>query len=235
MKKYFLKLLLINLVFTTCKKKTDIQVRLYNPYLDEYVQGATVAIIERKGNEGGGILTGEVSCKEVATAKTDASGIAIFNETKLKRREGYVYYPVTKEAWGVLNNYPCGGYNGKYITKGKYNTIIKSDRTDGGVVRVQYNNLFNTAMSGDSIYVNAYVITNYDPELGHDVGGAGVHGNFIAFDSSLSPYPSIKYYDSNINGKIIINIRKRKMGIVSARVDTVKAYPNQTTTIQINW
>lgn len=231
----FIILLFFTLLFTTCKKKTDIRVMLYNPYLDEYVQGATIAIIERKGNAGGGIFAGGVSCKEIATATTDASGTAIFNDTKLKKREGYVYYPVTKEAWGITNSYPCGGYNGAFLTKGGTNTIIKSDRTDGGIVKVQYNNLFSPAVNGDSIYVFAYVITNYDPELGHDIGGAGVHGNFIAFDSSQSPYQSPKYYESNINGKIIVKIRKRKMGVVTTTIDTIKAYPNQTTTIQVNW
>lgn len=232
---FFSSLFLI--VFSACKKSTDIVVKLYNPYLDEYVSGATIAIIERKGDSGGGLFSGSASCREIATDVTDENGVAVFNNTKLKTRKGYVYFPVLKEAWGLTNDYPCGGYNGKLIDKGGNNSFVKSDRTIDGVLQIQYSNLFNPAIAGDSINFVVERIVGYDPELGQNLLGGGVYRTRIeAFDSSLPPYPTvINYQDSKINGKFKVYFRKRKMGVATDTSYIVKAYPNQSNIIQINW
>ena len=39
---------------TTCKRKTTITIRVFNPALDEYVANAKVVLIERKGEGSGG-------------------------------------------------------------------------------------------------------------------------------------------------------------------------------------
>lgn len=232
---FFSSLFLIAL--GACKKSTDIEVKLYNPYLDEYVSGATIAIIERKGDSGGGVFSGSASCREIATDVTDENGVAVFNNTKLKTRKGYVYFPVLKEAWGLTNDYPCGGYNGKLIDKGGNNSFVKSDRTNDGIVKIQYNNLFNPAAMGDSIYATADRLYGYDPELGQDVGGGGLYSGIIeAYNVSQAPYPNILIgQDTKINGRFKIHVRKRKMGMVTDTSYIVKAYPNQTTIIQVNW
>jgi hypothetical protein len=52
----FLVMVLVSL--TTCKRKTTITLRVFNPALDEYVANAKVVLIERKveGSGGSGIL-----------------------------------------------------------------------------------------------------------------------------------------------------------------------------------
>ena len=232
--KYFL-IIVLALIVTACKKKTDIEIKLYNPYLDEYVKGATIAIIERKGNAGGGLFSGNATCKEVATSVTDENGIAMFDNTKLKTRDGYVYYPVLKEAWGITKNYSCGGYNGNFIKKGVVNSIIKSDRTDGGNLSMQYNNLFSPAILGDSLYAFALKLSGYDPELGRILEGSGGIAGVQAYDPLLS-YPStILSNNTKINGRFEVYIRKKKNGVVTVFTDTIKSYPNQTTIIQVDW
>jgi hypothetical protein len=224
-------------IIISCKKKTDIEVKVYNPYLDEYTSGATIAIIERKGTAGGGIFAGSASCKEIATAVTDVNGVAVFNDTKLKRREGYEYYPVIKEAWGTTNNYPCGGYNGVLLDKGKTNTIIKSDRSDGGDIKIQYSNLFNPAIIGDSIYIIGTRISGYDPELNHVVGETGGFlGRMEKYDFAKPSYPNLMVDNGpKLNGRFRLYIFKKKLGVITTTIDTIKAYPNETKIVQVNW
>jgi hypothetical protein len=236
MKSFIYLIICLILSCIACKKKTDIEVKVYNPYLDEYTSGATIAIIERKGTAGGGIFAGSASCNEIATAVTDVNGVAVFNDTKLKRREGYEYYPVIKEAWGKTNHYPCGGYNGALLDKGKTNTIIKSDVTDGGNIRIQYNNLFNPALYGDSINFSFNRLGGIEPESQQNIGKAYVAGRIEEFNVSTPAYSSsfisnpFPYY-----GRFIIFIRKKKLSIVTTTIDTIKVYPNEAKIIQVNW
>lgn len=226
------------ITFTTCKKKTNVEVTVYNPYLNEYVKKATLAIIERKGYAPGGLFSGNDGCKEVAEAITDENGKAFFSEEKLKRRENYLYYVVIKNAWGQTYNYPCYGYGGDYLSKGGNNTVIRSDRNSDGIVKFQYFNLFTPAQAGDSIYATAVSLSFKDPESGHYVGGGGVNNGVIAeFDPAKAPYPTFldAAYPTKYAGIFIVKVRKRKMGIVSEYTDTVKAYPNQTTIIKVEW
>lgn len=222
------------MVFTTCKKKTDIEVKVYNPYIEEYVANATVVIVAKKGESGGGLFSGRASCSEIATATTDVNGIAHFDNQKLKTREGYKYFGVVKEAWGVTKSYPCGGYQGSYLDKGKSNSILLTEYTEGSI-NVQVNNMFNPAIAGDSIIFKSNRLAVYDPKFGGNIGEAFLFGIEEEYNASTS-YPNVTIGNSTpLYGKIRVYIRKRKMGVVTTTIDTIKAYPNQTTTIQVNW
>ena len=80
------------LLCTTCRKKTTIKAIAYNPKLEEYVANATMVLIERKGVSGSGILSGNSSCKEIASAVTDANGVCYFDKAKLRTGRSYYYF-----------------------------------------------------------------------------------------------------------------------------------------------
>lgn len=60
-------LILLLFTLTTCKKKTTVKVKVYNYALDEPIANATVAMVEKKGESGGGIFGGGAKCHEIAS------------------------------------------------------------------------------------------------------------------------------------------------------------------------
>jgi hypothetical protein len=66
---------------------------------------------------------------------------------------------------------------------------------------------------------------------GGGVGGLKVDYNTYHPFPSLSVSQPIKIFAN----RLVVKTRKRKMGVVTASVDTVKAYPNETTIIDVNW
>lgn len=225
-------LLILTIVFTTCKKKTNITVKVFNPALNEYVTGAVVSLMEVKD---GSLLTGG-SCNEIATATTDVNGIASFDREKLRTNKKYHYKVGIKESWGIAHQNPCSGQTQNYLDVGKSQEIQLSDYLETSV-NLQYNNLLNPSQSGDSIAVSVTTIVYYDPMIGHTQGGGGVFADYRCNPLCGYPYQSLLLY-SNLKtdvSRLVVEQRKRKMGIVTTTIDTVKVYPNQTTTIQINW
>jgi hypothetical protein len=233
MKKFFNYFLLVSVccLCLTCKKKTSVHVRLLNPALNEYVPGATIVLVERHLN-GKGIS----SCEEIATAKTDSNGECEFEKEKMKSRKNYEYYCAVKESWGLQQNYPCEGKTSRFLKKGKSQDWLMTDYVDGNM-RVQYNNLLSPSQPGDSLIVGISTTDYYDPIAGVNQGGGGVFGAFPFYGCNGFPFPPVVTLTpiKTLAGKKTVITRKRKMGIVSTSTDTVKVYPNQTTTVEINW
>ena len=89
---------------------------------------------------------------------------------------------------------------------------------------------------GDSIIIIPQQVEYYDPAAGHNQGGGG--GRVEPYSSSTPAYPVnyIPIYSlTKLTGKINVYIRKRKMGVVTVTEEIIKAYPNQSTTIMVDW
>jgi len=235
--KYILLLLCV-VVFNTCKKKTSIRVRLFNPALNEYVANAKIVLIERKGVGGGGFFGGGASCKEIAEATTDRNGECFFDKEKLRTSENYFYFCSVKESWGVSQYYTCAGRTSGFIDVGKNQDIIASD--DGeGYFQVQYNNLLNPSQPNDSLIVSLQTIEYKNTKGSTVIGGGGVFAGGGWYLPSNPPpnWPSV--YLTNLTKtkaqRLKRSIRKRKLGVVTTSVDTIKVYPNQTITVVIDW
>ncbi|MFN8116223.1 MAG: hypothetical protein U0W65_08920 [Bacteroidia bacterium] len=218
-------------LFTTCKKKTTIIVKVFNPALNEYVEGAVVSLLEIK--QSSFLVKGD--CNEIATATTDVNGVATFDKEKLRTANKYKYKLAIKESWGISHQDPCGSAREDYLDVGKSQELRLDDYLETEV-KIQNNNLLNPSQSGDSLILSV-TTANYLNSDGHNQGGGGVFASYSYYGSAAYPYPA--YMLSNKQtcnaGKLLIFQRKRKMGIVTTTIDTVKAYPNQTNIIQINW
>jgi hypothetical protein len=68
------------------------------------------------------------------------------------------------------------------------------------------------------------------------VKGGGI-GGLTADYNTYYPLtnPLISQSINLFANRLIIKIRKRKMGTLTTSVDTFRAYPNQNNIIQINW
>ncbi len=62
-------------------------------------------------------------------------------------------------------------------------------------------------------------------------------GNRNTHEDSNYPFPSLVLTDAKKASvaRYKLTIRKRKMGVVSLLVDTIKFYPNQENVVQIDW
>lgn len=232
--KAFKKIIMFSmcLVCLTCKKKTTIHVKVFNPALNEYVAGAVISLMEIKD----GSLFSKDECNEIATATTDGNGIAQFDKEKLRKKNKYHYKLGIKESWGIAHQNPCGSQTQDYLDVGKTQEVQLSDYMETSL-NVQYNNLLNPSISGDSLTVVINTAVYYDPMSGRTQGGGGVFISFPHNGDGSYPYPSpLSYSSVKFNaGKLVVVLHKRKMGVVSDTMYTVKAYPNQSNIIQINW
>jgi len=233
----YLLLFMFVVTLTTCKKRTTIRVKLLNPALNEYVANATVVLVERKGVGSGGIFGGGASCQEIATGITNQNGECFFEREKLKTSKNYYYYCAVKESWGIPQSYPCGGKTSNFLEVGKDQDWLITDYADG-YLQVQYNNLLNPSQPGDSLIVGIITTVYFAPIVNHNQGGGGVFVAFPYHDSNNPPNnPAILLLNpiKTLGGLKTVTIHKRKFNIVSDTVYNVKVYPNQTTTVQINW
>ena len=219
------------MVLSTCRKKTTIKVKLLNPLLNEHVSNATIVLVEKK--DGG--LFSKGGCKEIATAVTDQNGECAFDEEKLKKNASYSYFCAVKESWGLQQSYPCEGIADRFLKKGDTQDWLITDYIDT-YFKVKYNNIFNPGTNGDSLISTVDQVLYYDPISGHNQGGGGVSGLIIDYNTYY-PFPNLSYSQvvKIFANRLIVKTRKRKMGIVTTSIDTVKAYPNKTTIIEINW
>jgi hypothetical protein len=222
------------LLISTCKKKTTIKVKLLNPALNEYVANATIVLVERKT---GGLFSKDFECKEIANAVTDNGGECFFDNEKLRSGSGYDYFCAVKESWGLHQSYPCAGIAERFIKKGGDQDWLVTDYTEG-YVQIQYNNLLNPSQPADSLDVVLYTNGYHDPVTNSEVkDGGGIFYASPYFGCNGYPFasvvllPKIKCPGS----KLILKIYKRKMGTITTNVDTIKAYPNKTTAIEVNW
>lgn len=238
--KFILKYIFVPLLivlFSTCKKKTSIKVKVFNYAMAEPIANATVVLVQKKGEDGGGIIAGNADCTEIASATTNGNGECAFDDEKLRSGGKFSYFLAIKNAYGKDQNYPCGGKTSGFIEKGATQETILSATYFDAYIKVQYNNLLNPSQVDDSLIV---AITSPQYTVPGDIysqGGGGVFGAFPYYGCNGFPFPAevtLNPIKTNA-GKHVIHIRKRKMSIVTTSMDTVQVYPYQTTTININW
>ena len=213
----------------TCTRKTTFNVKVYNYALDEPTPNAKVALIERSASS---------DCKLIASAISDANGFCSFSNERLKK-SGKDYFIEVTEAYGTQLGFSCENRTSGFITPGSNKEQIYNTDFVEGFFRIQYNNLLNPSQQGDSLLVYLNTIDYPNPkETGSTVvqGGGGVFSNWNKY-SSNNNIPSIFTLDLiKIKAQRLKRyIYKRKMGVVTEKIDTVKVYPTVTTTIVIDW
>lgn len=222
---------------TTCKKKTTINVRVFNPALNEYVVGAEVCLLEIKVTTGFMGIGSKTDCNEIETATTDANGIAIFDKEKLRTAQKYKYRVAMKESWGIAYKNPCSSSREEYLDIGKTQDVQLSDYHEIDY-KVEYNSSYlSPSMSGDSLIATIQPMVYYDPLIGHTQGGGGGSYVILTHDNNY-PIINTTYSQSTriFANRLVVTTRKRKMGIISTTVDTVRAYPsNGVTIVRLNW
>jgi hypothetical protein len=228
------KLLFISILilFCSCKKKTSIKTQVFNYALGEPIANATIVIVERHQN--GWTNT---SCREIASATTDSNGECEFDKEKLRRRGSYDYFLAIGNAYGQPQSYPCGGKTSGFLEVGKNNEQNLNASYFDAFFKVQYNNLLNPSQPGDSL--NIYITSPKFSVPGEPFpfGGGGAFGAFPYYGCNGFPFPAVFTTASTKTnaGKHIMTIYKKKVGVISTSVDTVKIYPYETKTIEINW
>ena len=226
-----INILLLSLLCLTCKKKTTTTVLVYNYALAEPIANAKVVLVEKKG-EGS-----DASCNIITSSTTDADGKCVFDQEKLRTSSNYSYYCAISEAYNTPQNYPCAGKTSGYLDVGKPNSQMLNVSIFGAYLKVQYNNLLNPSQSGDSINIviacPKYNVPN-DPD---PFGGGGVFYSGFEYGCNGYPFNSICLTSAQKTyaGKNVMYTRKRKMGIVTTSVDTIKIYPYETKIIDVNW
>lgn len=220
----------------TCKKKTTIKIKVINPALNESVQNATVVLIEKKGEAGGGLFSGDAECSEVATAITDVQGECFFDEEKLRGKSNYKYFCAVTESWGIKQPYTCGGRTSNFLAKGNSQEIILSDE-QLGFLQIQLDNLLNPSIPGDSLFAEINFLKYYDPVFDRVKGGGRVYVGMPHHGDNGYPYPNklTGPVKQTPGGKYEVRIYKKKLGIAEERRDTIKIFPNQTKKYTIVW
>ena len=217
----------------SCKKKTTIDAKVFNYALNEPVANATVVLVERK--VGSGLFGGAYNCTEIASATTDADGNCSFDKEKLKTRKSFDYYLAITKAYNVPQTYPCGGKTNGFLKVGISQTNLLDASAYDAFLKVQFNDIFNPAIIGDSLFVSINNPVYQIPSEPYPFGGGQVFYWFSYYNGSNADPPFITELQKTNAGKNTIHIRKRKMGVVSTYIDTVKIYPNATKIISINW
>lgn len=160
------------LTLVTCKKKTTIDVQVFDYALNEPVANAKVVLVERKES---GVFSSDASCNEIATSITDAYGNCSFDKEKLKTSSSYQYFMAITESYGKAQSYPCGGKTSGFLNVGTTNQKKLEVGIIASFIKVQLNNLFNPAQSGDSLIINIYNPKYTLPESGNTRGGGGFY------------------------------------------------------------
>lgn len=220
-----------------CRKRTGVSVQVYNYALDEPVRGAVVVLVEKKGDAGGGIFSGNASCQEVAHTTTDENGYCSFDRERLRTGKKYTYFAAVKEAYGHSQSYPCGGKTSGFLDVGKSNTQTLNTSDYPAYFQVRYNNLLNPSVSGDSLIVAINTPLYMIPGEPYPFGGGGAFGAFPYYGCNGFPFASqILLNKTTTNaGNHVMRIRKRKLGVVSTYTETIKIQPYETKIIDINW
>ena len=102
---------------------------------------------------------------------------------------------------------------------------------------MQYVNLLNTTISGDSLIISIVSPKWTVPGEPYPTGGGGAFGAYPFHDSPSYPFASLitTPTQKTYAGKNPVYIRKRKMGVVTIILDTIKIQPYQTATYVVNW
>ncbi len=232
--RYF-KIILLIMFLSACRKKTDIKVRVYNYALGEPITDAKVVLIKTKLS--GGLFSAGYDCKTIEEKTVDADGYCFFSDEKLRTDKTYQYACKIKYAYGKDVRYNCNPTENSVVIAGKTNEKILHDETFDCFFKVIYNNTLNPSISGDSLIVYMTSPIYEVPGQPFPFGGGGVFNNKNLNADNNYPYPS--YFSSDLiksfAGKHVLKIYKKKMGVVTQTVDTIKIYPYETKTIEINW
>lgn len=232
--KYFLPLAILCL-FTTCRKKSDIEVTAYNYALGEPIANAEVVIME--STPGGRFFSASSDCRKVASAITNNDGRCTFYDLKLKTRKGVQYSAKIRSSYGDRHSYDCSVTEESEVKKNRSGSLILNSSIYSCNFIVRYKNLLNPSIPGDSLYV-------YIASAKYEVPGQPYpFGDEVVFIASPSygrngfPFASTVLTDprKTYTGRHILKIYKKKMGAVTQTIDTVKIYPYETKLIEINW
>ena len=147
--KTYLSMFLCIGLLTACKKKTSIKVRVFNYAMNEPITDAKVTLIESQVS--GGSFSGGYSCKTIDEQTVDADGYCYFDKEKLRTSSDYQYACKISYAYGRDQAYNCTPTQNSKVDVGKDNDKIIHNESFDAYVRVQYNNLLNPSMSGDSL------------------------------------------------------------------------------------
>lgn len=226
--------LLVCLACTTCKKKTDIHVQVYNYAMGEPIANATVLLLESRVS--GGLFSGSSTCKTIASATTNGNGECTFDNTKLRKDKSYQYACNVSYAYGKDQFYTCGQKYGNAIQVGTTNTRVLNVSSFEAYVRVQVNNVLSPSSADDSLIISVNSPKYQAPDQSFPFGGGVASGDYST-TSPLFPYSQSILWPSKKTdaGKNSVYIRKRKMGVVSVIYDTIKIQPYQTGIYTINW
>ena len=229
-------MLLTTLIFllSACRKKSDITITAYNYALAEPIANAEVIIVE--SSYSGNIFSASVKCKQIASATTDANGQCVFNDLKLKKNGSQQYAAKIKYSYGKSDFYNCNVTDNSKISLGNNNLILNSSDYNA-YLRVQYYNTLNPSISGDSLIVSIASPRYTVPGQPFPFGGGGVFVGWLFHDHPMYPFNSsiLTTSEKTNAGKNVLRIRKRKMGVVTTSIDTIKIYPYETKIIEINW
>ncbi|MEI6022180.1 MAG: hypothetical protein WCR21_13720 [Bacteroidota bacterium] len=219
-----------------CKRGTNIKVKAVIAALDEPCRDCKVVLVERKEN---GLFSSNAQCNAFASATTDNNGECSFDKERLKTRNSYDYFLTVSNAYGQQLSSTCSGKTSGFIKLGESQEQTIDASGLNGTLVVQYNNLLNPSQMGDSLIVSISTISYLNPKDGSIVqGGGGVFGGFPFYNPNNPPnYPPTIVLDPKQTKaqRLQRYVRRRKMGVMSVKVDTVKIYPNQTTTVVIDW
>jgi hypothetical protein len=152
MRKYLKHTLAVVVIFmfTTCKKKTNIDVTLFNYALNEPVANAKVVLVERKLSTFGS----NYSCEEIDSKTTDANGKCSFDREKLKTNSKYQYYLAKTEVYGKAQTYPCEGKTSGFLKVGSTSRQTIEAGNFPAFFKVQLNDFLIPSQANDSFFVS---------------------------------------------------------------------------------
>jgi hypothetical protein len=224
------------LCFWNCKRKTDIKITIFNPYIQAYVKDAKISIVEFHT---AGKFSGCYGCRydkanTIADGSTDENGEVVFDDLKMKWNENYEYGFRINEIWGSDKvDYDYGTYD--RFQKGKTNSLVKCDYTKGAS-NIHITNLFIPGASGDSLILIPEWYDLYDPQQQTWIKSEGMQKIQLAFDDDANLRGDVNIANGSLAaGKVKLTVRKRKMSSVTVDTFSVQFYPKQTTNVIINW
>jgi hypothetical protein len=146
------KVIYIPLLFLliACRKKSDITITAWNYALAEPIANSEVIIVESQYK--GGLFNAGTECKEIAKATTDANGQCVFSNLKLKTKSSLQYAAKIKYSYGKSEYYNCNVTANSEVKLGN-NDIVLNSSTYECYFKVQYNNLLNPSILGDSMAI----------------------------------------------------------------------------------
>lgn len=233
MKKQILILVAILLVFTTCRKKSDISITAWNYALGEPIANAEIMIVESQYK--GGLFNAGTECKEIAIATTDANGQCFFNNLKLKTKSSVQYAAKIKYSYGKPDLYNCNVTENSEVKVEKTNKLVLNSSSYKSYIRVYFNNILKPSQLKDSIwYALKRPVYQAPSDKFPNGGGSVVAGFFVNNGNNYNSLISTNMEES-IAGKHVLKVYKKKMGIISITEDTIKIYPYEYRNLIINW